>query len=689
MSKTFERVEILSPAGSEQAVIAAVRSGCDAVYLGGSAFNARRGAENFTPNTLKKVVEYCHKSYVQVYFTLNISVHENELSNALDEAKTANECGVDAFIVSDLGLAKILKASIKDVVLHGSTQMSVSDPDALPILKKLGFSRIVVAREMSKDDLALFCKKAKELDIEVEAFVHGALCMCLSGQCYLSAMLGSRSGNRGLCAGPCRLPFSTKNSKNNYDLSLKDLSLLDYVDQLTKMGVKSFKIEGRMKRPEYVAAVTNAFRQAVDFGFVNDDTKTLLRDVFSRSGFTDGYFLDNVDSDMFGVRTDQDAKMSNAVLNAIHSIYRNERQSVPISANIILEQNKPCSLTFSDGKITVEVLGATPQTAQNKAADYDYLKRQVSKLGSTPFYLAKFECQISGFLTLPTSELNNLRRTASEKLLKARANIVKKEFKENLHLDTSEYKNPLNLNGVYARFDNLAQIPNNLENIDGIILPLDADFEKAKLLHQNVFAELPRANTNSTLIASLLSKAKPYINGAFCGTLSNIQLCNDLGINVIGDFGLNIYNSHAANVLEGFEVQGFTVSFETHLKNSKSIKSGRPLGAIVYGNLPLMYFKNCPIKANTGCKECGRKSCITDRKGENFPLLCRFGYTTLYNSRPLYLADQINDFDCFDFKILYFTTEDTLKSEKIINMYKNRSPYDAEYTRGLYKKGVE
>ncbi len=689
MNKTFKRVEILSPAGSEQAVIAAVRSGCDAVYLGGASFNARRGAENFTPNTLKSVVEYCHKSYVQVYFTLNISVHENELKCALDEAKTANECGVDAFIVSDLGLAKILKASIKDVVLHGSTQMSVSDPNALPILKKLGFSRIVVAREMSKDDLALFCKKAKELEIEVEAFVHGALCMCLSGQCFLSAMLGSRSGNRGLCAGPCRLPFSTKNSKNNYDLSLKDLSLLDYVDELTKMGVKSFKIEGRMKRPEYVAAVTNAFRQAVDFGFVNNDTKQLLSDVFSRSGFTDGYFTDKVDRNMFGVRTDEDAKMSNAVLNEIHSIYRNERQSVPISAKMTLKQNEPCVLNLSDGVNEAEVLGVTPETAQNRPADYEYLKRQISKLGSTPFYLNNFECQIDGPLTLPTSEINNLRRKGTNMLLEKRAHSVQKEFKADFSLKTNEYKNPLNLNGTYARFDNLAQIPNNLEGINGIILPLDADFEKAKLLHQNVFAELPRANTNSKLITELLTKAKPFIKGAFCGTLSNIQLCNELNINIIGGFGLNIYNSHTVSVLEEFGVLGFTASFETHIKNAKSIKSSRPMGAIVYGNLPLMYFKNCPIKQNIGCKECGRKGYITDRKSENFSLLCRFGYTELYNCKPLYLADQIDDFDSFDFKILYFTTEDTLRSEKIINMYKNGLTADFDYTRGLYKKGVE
>ncbi|MBQ7045301.1 MAG: U32 family peptidase [Clostridia bacterium] len=688
ISDAKNNIEILAPAGNESAVIAAVRSGADAIYLGGAAFNARRGAENFTPESLKNAVEYCHKFRVQVYFTLNISVHENEIESALEEAKMASGCGVDAFIVSDLGLAKILKQSIQGVVLHGSTQMSVSDPNALTLLKELGFTRIVVAREMSKADLEIFCKKAKELSIEVETFVHGALCMCLSGQCYMSAVIGSRSGNRGLCAGPCRLPFATKNTKNGYDLSLKDLSLLDYVEALTQMGVKSFKIEGRMKRPEYVAAVTNAFRNAVDCGEVSEDTKKLLNDVFSRSGFTDGYFLDNVDTNMFGVRTEEDAKISNSVLSQIHALYRNERATVPISAKMVLKQNEASSLTLSDGENEAQVFGAVPETALNRPADYDYLKKQISKLGATEFYLENFECRIDGSLTLPASEINNMRRTACEKLSAARANKKTKEFKADLSLTLTEYENPLNLGGFYARFDNSEQIPDDLSSVAGIILPLDADFEKASLLHQNLFAELPRAAVNSELVENLLQKAAPFIKGAFCGTLQSVGLCVKLGVKAVGGFGLNVYNSHSASVYDDY-LCGITVPFETHIKNSKSIKTARPKGVIVYGNLPLMIFKNCPVKQNTGCKECGRGSFITDRKGEKFALLCRFGYTELYNCAPLYSADRAAEFDEFDFKVLYFTNEDKLKTEKIINMYQKGLNADFKYTRGLYKKGVE
>ena len=679
---TNTTIEVLAPAGSEQAVIAAVRSGADAVYLGGSLFNARRNAENFDKDTLKKTVDYCHRFGVLVYFTLNISVHENELESALEEAKNANECGVDAFIVSDLGLAKILKKSIKGVVLHGSTQLSVS------LLKELGFSRIVVAREMSLDDLERFCKAADKFGIEVEAFVHGALCMCLSGQCYLSAFLGSRSGNRGLCAGPCRLPFSAPDTKSGYDLSLKDLSLLEYVDTLKRIGVKSFKIEGRMKRPEYVGAVTDAFRQAVDFGFVSDNTKRLLKDVFSRSGFTDGYFTDKVDKNMFGIRTSEDAKISSSVLNELHALYRSERQRVPLKAKMVLKSGVAATLCLSDGEHDVTLCGDIPEIAQTHAADCEYLKKQISKLGSTPFYLSEFECEIDENITLAGSKINDLRRRCVLELEQKRFFKKPKEFVKDICFQRHEYKNPLNLSGLYARFDNLEAIPKNINSLSGIILPLDCDFERASNIHKNIFLQIPRAFTDGELIRKKLSLAAPFIKGAFCDTLAAIGLCREYNIAPVGSFGLNVYNSHTLNVLEDFGLNGITVSFETHIKNSLALESSIPKGVIIYGHLPLMIFKNCPIKQNVGCAKCKRSGALIDRKGISFPLLCRFGYTELYNSLPLYLAD-INEFDAFGFKILYFTSEDKNTAEKIIDGYALKLPADFEYTRGLYKKGVE
>ena len=280
--------EVLAPAGSMEALEAAVRSGADAVYLGAQEMNARRNAENFGEQQLKNAISYCHIRGVKVYLTLNILISNNELAHALEIVRSAYRFGIDAVIVQDLGLARLIHTAFPELQLHASTQMTVMSESALYDLKEIGFSRVVAAREMNAYELKRLCDTARQLDMTVEVFVHGALCMSVSGQCLMSAILGGRSGNRGLCAGPCRLPFEAPNG-TGYDLSLKDLSLLPHIDKLAEMGVASLKIEGRMKRPEYVAAATASARQAVDKKEIPDLLKSSLSNVFSRSGFTDGY----------------------------------------------------------------------------------------------------------------------------------------------------------------------------------------------------------------------------------------------------------------------------------------------------------------------------------------------------------------------------------------------------------------
>ena len=293
---TENKVEILAPAGGMESLVAAVRCGANAVYLGTKEINARRGASNFDYDELEKAVEYCHTRNVKVYLALNILVTDSEMKAAYDTVKTALTLGVDAFIVQDLGLAKMIRKHFPTAVLHASTQCSVNTPDGFKKLEELGFKRAVIPREMSIDEI----KEIREnTSLELEAFVHGALCMCVSGQCYLSSMLGSRSGNRGLCAQPCRLAFSADGSKT-CDLSLKDLSLIRHIDELSKSGVMSLKIEGRMKRPEYVAASVTACKKALNNEYDNNFEAT-LKSVFSRTGFTDGYFTGK-HYDMFGTR---------------------------------------------------------------------------------------------------------------------------------------------------------------------------------------------------------------------------------------------------------------------------------------------------------------------------------------------------------------------------------------------------
>ena len=271
----LSRPEILAPVGNAEMLYAAVRAGADAVYLGLNNFNARRNAENFTLESLREAARYCHVRGVKVYLTFNIIIGDSELKEALELCVGAAEAGIDAVIVTDIGFAKLIKEAVPSLPIHASTQMTVHSPAALKRLKEMGFDRVVVSREMSREELGEFCEAAKKLNIEVEVFVHGALCMCISGQCLLSSMLGSRSGNRGLCAGPCRLPFGCDGG-TGYDLSLKDQSLIPYLGELWDMGVASLKIEGRMKRPEYVASAVAACRQMLLEGKVSEELSKAL-----------------------------------------------------------------------------------------------------------------------------------------------------------------------------------------------------------------------------------------------------------------------------------------------------------------------------------------------------------------------------------------------------------------------------
>ena len=385
------KIEILSPAGNAGTIEAAVRAGADAVYFGAPGFNARQNAKNLSFEDIENAVGYCAERNVRTYLTLNTLVSDGEIDNALYTAHRAARCGVDAFIVQDIGLAGLLRQYLPDVPLHASTQLSVHSSAALPMLSEMGFRRVVPAREMDRESLISLCNEAKRLSMEVEVFVHGALCMCLSGQCYLSAVLGSRSGNRGFCAQPCRLPFAVAGG-TGHDLSLKDMSFIEHIGELRNMGVCSLKIEGRMKRPEYVAAATAACRAAADGEHLPDDLRELLSGIFSRNGHTDGYFTGKTGMCMFGTRTENDEKMSAKLINTAHELYRNERRSVPLCAGFKLKSQEPSRLTVSDRDgHEATVSGAVPVPAKSAAADSENVREKLSKLGGTPYYIDKYE----------------------------------------------------------------------------------------------------------------------------------------------------------------------------------------------------------------------------------------------------------------------------------------------------------
>lgn len=666
--------EILAPAGSYDSLTAAVRSGADAVYLGLGEYNARRNAKNFTIEELRAAVEYCHTYAVRVYLTLNISLSDRELGGALQLAADAYNAGVDAFIVADLGLARLISKNIPDARLHGSTQLTVHSPSALPILKKLGFKRIVLSREMSKAEISQFCSQAKKYGIETEVFVHGALCMCMSGQCYLSALLGSRSGNRGLCAAPCRLPFMAQNG-TGYDLSLKDLSLTDYIDELKSLGVTSFKIEGRMKRPEYTASAVASCKG-------NKQDCDTLEKIFSRSGFTDGYYKSALGKNMFGIKTTTDDR---SVLSSVHALYRNEPSRLPLILSLTSDDSKLIlKATCIDD--TVTVASSECEKAKSKPPDTEAIKRKLKALGSTPYFADKVSCDIADDLFVPVSLVSSLKNEAVERLNLKRTSLNRNAKIEHLPDIKPPRKGTPRL---AARFASAQQIPDNADSLEFIVLPA-AEVCSSALKNTKIVAELPRAAGNEKYVIELIEKAKA--NGAsalLIGNIAHIELARNADMPFMTSFGLNIYNSAAAKVFEELGASAHLLPFETKASSSKNIFTSVPRGIISYGRLPVMLTRNCPVKNGTDCKNCDKNGYLTDRTGAKFPVRCNAGFSEIYNSVPLYLADKKELLNGFDFSLLFFTDEDKSKASEIISAYNDGANASGKFTRGLYLKGVE
>ncbi|MCQ2455095.1 MAG: U32 family peptidase [Clostridia bacterium] len=678
------KTEVLAPAGNTESLIAAVRSGADAVYFGAKDFNARRNAVNLSDAEIKDTVKYCKQYNVKTYLALNIAVKESELEKAFAIAKSAYLNGVDGIIVSDLGLARIINKRLPDIELHASTQMSVNSPSALKTLKELGFCRVVAAREMSKKELEELLKEAKKLDMEIEVFVHGALCMCLSGQCLLSSVLGARSGNRGLCAGPCRLAFSVENG-TGYDLSLKDLSLFSYIGELTEMGVKSFKIEGRMKRPEYISACTYACRTAVDKGYLSAELEGALKNVFSRSGFTDGYYTGKLGREMFGIRTKEDVYKSKETYSFLHNIYRNERPKIPVKITAEICKDKPVKIKIESKKFSAEAEGKTPDTAKSFPVTAESIKQSLSKLGGTPFFVKNIEIKLEKGLFVSNGELNELRRSAVQNLS---LSISKVGIRRILSYEIEKKDKERKERKIFAKFLDISQIPKNLSGVDLLIVPLEKAEEKLPEF-KNIAVEIPKFTSDENAISKLLQKAKNKgIKTALCDTLSAVNLAKENGFNVIGGTGLNVFNGESANVLKDGKVEYITLSPEMSLLSATRLKTDANKGVFAYGRLPLMTTRNCPIKNGKNCDECDKKGYITDRTKTDFPIRCRLFCAEILNSKPVYLADRLAEITNTDFLLLSFTTETESEAEKIISEYISGGKPPKDFTRGLYFRDV-
>ncbi len=682
-------MEVLAPAGSMESLTAAVRAGADAVYLGGSLFSARANAKNFNEDELKSAVQYCHARGVKVYLAVNTLLLEHELAKALDFIRFACTLPVDAVLVQDAGLILLLQQCAPGLRLHASTQMSIHTPLGAAALQKAGIKRVVLSRELSLKEMA---EIHAATPVELEAFVHGALCMSVSGQCYFSSVLGSRSGNRGLCAQPCRLPFSVAGG-TGHDLSLKDLSMITRIGELAQAGIYSATIEGRMKRPEYVAAAARACRLAADRQAVPDDLLQNLSAVFSRSGFTTGYLDGKLGRDMFGIRSKEDVTgATSAVFSDLHGLYNQEYQRIPIHFILRIQKGEPVSLRAEDGDgNTVSSAGDFPEAALSRPIDEARCTEQLKKTGGTPFYVEEITCEIGEGLSVPVSLLNKLRRAVLEKLEEQRGSHTPVSFTPcALPQSNNHMAKKMKLRARFTGTD----LPENAKKCELIYLPYHTEIQKLQQLKKDGFPvalEIPRGmfGLENAVRRRLLAAKEAGIADVWAGNLGAAALGKELGMTVHGGFSLNITNSASIDWYREFGLADTELSFELTLQQAAAVGGELPRGLLLYGRLPLMLTRNCPAANAGGCKGCDHNRMLTDRKGIHFPVQCYGACSEVLNSVPLSMSDRLSEVRNQDFGLLRFSTETVQEAENIIDRYLSAAPGEGEFTRGLYYRGIE
>ena len=669
--------EILAPAGGMEQLVAAVRSGANAVYLGVQDFNARRNAANFDNETLPRAVSYCHARNVRVYVTVNIAVLDSEFGMLERSADMIAASGADAVIIQDLSVLRLFREKYPSIKRYASTQTAVHNVDGALFLRDAGFDSVVLARELTLDEMRAICSAC---GIKTEAFIHGAHCMSLSGACYLSSMIGGRSGNRGLCAQPCRLDWRCGSC--DHVLSLKDMSLISHIKEMADAGVDSFKIEGRMKRPEYVSAAVTACKNALLGQEYDIDT---LRAVFSRSGFTDGYLTGKRDASMFGYRTREDVTDASSVLGTIASGYRNESPLVPVGMDIVIDESRS-ELSVTDGIRTVSAAGPVPQAARTKATDAETVRNSLSKTGGTPFYAENIDTRITDGLFLPASELNSMRRNALDKLLDVRSAVVPHEAHPFSFPGYVPYSSGKEMPELWGRFYDPGTIPGGC-SLDRIIVPADkVTPDLIAGFGERLTVQLPTAlfpQDEPAMRERIISLKQAGAGSVWADNIYGIKLGNDLGMDVYGGFGLNITNSSAVSAMKELGLSALTVSFEISMKQVAGLGGDIPRGIVTYGNLPLMHYRNCPVRASIGCAACRERGSLTDRKDISFPVeCCEKKFSTLLNSVPLHIAER--DLRGLDFSLLWFTRETVADVREIISDFRSGKKTSRPRTSGLY-----
>ena len=690
----MSKIEILAPVGNEEMLRAAVFSGADAVYLGFSGFNARTSANNFNADTLKDAVAFCHARGVAVHVALNTTVYGGELP-ALEQAiRAVAASGADAVICQDLAVATLIGKIAPQLPRHGSTQMSVHSLQGALELKELGFTRVVLARELSMPEVEHI---TKHCGIETECFVHGALCMCVSGQCYMSAFLGGRSGNRGSCAGPCRLPFEANALPEGkpgrlHHLSLKDNSVIDKLDKLQALGVASAKIEGRLRTPEYVAAAVSACLAGREGRAYDRD---LLKNAFSRSGFTSGYLDGKIDGTMFGVRSEADAEQTKKTLPMLRELYRRERSRVPVKMKLEIEEGgEKLTVTDADGSKAFAYGDAEPQPARTDPTES--LHRSLAKTGGTPFAVEDQDITVEmdgGPWFIPGGAVNELRREALDALLKKRE-VLRPWPTTDEHVPALPLRTLPSRRTLRARFENWEQVPERaLDGIEYLILPIAQADRVPREWRAKTLLELPRVMFGK-LEEDPARRIAATQDAGFAGyevsNIAHLRLCR--GLPMSGSFGLNITNQLAAQFYADNGLGSMLILPEVKDSDISTIaptRDGKPVptGVITYGHMPLMVTRACPLQNIHDCAHCDKTGVLTDRKAKKFPVRCGLGVRTIYNPVPIYMGDKPGALTV-DYGVAYFTLESREEAAKILEMIRTHAPFEGDFTRGLYFKGT-
>jgi len=692
-------LELLAPAGSMEALRAAVQNGANAVYLGCGTFNARQSAKNFTPQALTEAVKYCHIRQVAVHLTLNTLVSDKEIAEVAELIRHAAISGVDAFIVQDLGVIQLCRQIAPHIPVHGSTQMTVHSLPGVLLCAAWGLSRVVLSRELSREEIRYITENSP---IEIEVFAHGALCMSYSGQCYLSAAIGGRSGNRGRCAQPCRQSYGYGRWQSRYPLSLKDNCLVHYLEDLAQMGVASLKLEGRMKRPEYVAAVTQVYRQAIDSGKVTPAMEQTLLTAFNRQGFTDGYYTGNIGSHMFGIREDTPEN---------HSWLKEMRQSYEAQENglvdvvfhaVIRPEGSTLTVTDSDGRVC-SLSGPQPEVARSVELTHFALAERLAKTGGTPYRCVDVHSEIVPGLTLSAASINALRRDVLNLLTAQRAR--RDTPRPGRMQKVTQFPGHRGQPELTIQVTNKEQITGRLLKMNPAVLyvPLHLLAEDPILCQQltlqaNVCAVLPRIvhDGEIPMLKQCLKTVRALgVREALVGNLGLLIPVRECGIHARGDFGLNLYNSISMNAARELELRSACLSFEMTLPQIRDVSKAVPCELLAYGRLPLMVTENCLIKGKTGSCTCHlTPTKLTDKTGSDFPIIkdgnsCR---SVLLNGKKLNWLDRQDDLSRLGLWAirLCFTTENSKEVDQVLASYANPTPFDpGACTRGLYLRGLD